>query len=112
MANVTPGSNELKRLGEKIRAARNNQSISLRQFAAQVELSPSYFSKVERGEALAGSHTYELICRKLGLDSSELLGEIGIIDSETQRLFEEQYRANASKVQGLLRKMAHKEEEG
>jgi transcriptional regulator with XRE-family HTH domain len=112
MAPLSPGSEELKRLGERIRTARTQQDISLRQFAAQVELSPSYFSKVERGEALAGSETYELICKRLGLEAKDLLGEIGLIDSETQRLFEEQYRENAAKVQGMLRKMADKKKGG
>lgn len=110
MAPLSPGSEQLKRLGERIRTARTERDISLRQFAALVNLSPSYFSKVERGEALAGSDTYELICGKLGLDSKELLGEIGLIDSETQHHFEELYRANAKELQGMLREMSKKKD--
>ncbi|MDX1971081.1 MAG: helix-turn-helix transcriptional regulator [Candidatus Sumerlaeia bacterium] len=99
---------KLKEFGEAIRTARLAQQISLRQFAQVVELSPSYYSKVERGEALAGSETYELICNKLGLDAKLFLPKIGLIDTETRRLFEEHYRANTEELTGFLRKMSEK----
>lgn len=108
MAPEQPTEKAMRRVGERIRAARLDRQISLRSFAAEMDLSPSYFSKVERGEALAGTTTYERICARLELDPKELLQDLGLIDSETQRLFEEQYRANAREVEGLLRKMAER----
>lgn len=106
MAKALPGSQELKRLGGEIRSAREARKISLRQFAPEVELSASYYSKVERGEVLAEISTYERICKALGLDPEKVFPKALVIDSEAVRLFEEAYRANAGAVKGELRKIA------
>ena len=36
--------------GKKVRAKRESMQISLRDFAKKIEISPTYLSKIERGE--------------------------------------------------------------
>lgn len=101
----------LRRVGERLRAARSAKNISLRQFAEKIDLTSSYYSKVERGEALAAVETYEAICRELGFDDPQtkgLITELGLMDSETRKAIEQEYRYNPSAVSDYFRKRAEK----
>lgn len=100
-----PGSKELKKIGEMIKQARQEKDVSLRKFAEELDLSPSYFSKLERGEALASNETYDKIWKALGLDDKVLAEVIGIVTPELQRLLAQAYSADAVKTEGMLRKI-------
>ena len=93
----------LQKVGERFRKERERQGVSLRQFSQQIGVSPSFYSKVERGEALAGIETYERIGESLGFEPQEILPQIGVIDSKTQELFRQLYRSNAVQLAGHLR---------
>lgn len=103
MARLSPGCEELTELGDKFMRTRMAQKISLRQFAIKIDLSPSFYSKIERAEQVASAEAYTRICNELKLDPETTLAKIGMVDSETQKEFEELYRAHAGSVKGLLR---------
>ncbi len=88
-----------------IKQARQEREISLRKFAEQLDLSPSYFNKLERGEALASNETYDKIWKALELDPGVLISEIGIVAPGLQRLCAEAYTADAVEVEGMLRRI-------
>ena len=56
---------------------------SLRQFARHLSLSPSYYSKIERGEVVASLETYEALFDALSMEKEPLLASLGMVDSET-----------------------------
>jgi transcriptional regulator with XRE-family HTH domain len=66
--------------GERIRAARLARGATLRTFARIIEISPTYLSKIERGE-LSPPATDKIlsIASNLGEDPDELLGLAGKI---------------------------------
>lgn len=105
-----PGSKELKKIGDMVKQARQEKSVSLRKLAEELELSPSYFSKLERGEALASNETYDKIWKALGLNHTVLAEVIGIVTPELQRLLAQAYSADAVQTEGMLRKII--EEQG
>lgn len=56
-----------KQLGREIRRARVASGVSLRTFAAKLGVSPSYWSKVERGEVASGD-LYAKAINRLSID--------------------------------------------
>lgn len=105
MESPRPGSKKLKKIGNMIKNARQDKGLTLRKFADELGLSPSYFSKLERGEALASNETYDKIWKALGLDPKLLADEIGMVNPEVQRLLAQAYATDAGKVEGLLRQI-------
>jgi len=86
-----------KRFGEVIRARREEMQITLRKFAALVEMSPTYLSKVERGEFPPPAEKKILaIARQLDLDSDELLGLAGRVASDVTKIIQKQPAEMAS----------------
>lgn len=64
-------------------ATDQNKGVSLRSFASQVGLEPSYLSKIERGvEAPPSEVTISRIAEALGEDSDMLLALAGKVSSE------------------------------
>ncbi|RZI95870.1 MAG: XRE family transcriptional regulator [Microbacterium sp.] len=61
-------------LGDRIRAARTAQGLSLRATAAQAEISPSLLSQVETGKVQPSVSTLYAIVSCLGLSLDEVLG--------------------------------------
>jgi transcriptional regulator with XRE-family HTH domain len=105
MSPAKPHSKELQQVGQLLRATRELKGISLRKFAAEIDVTPSYYSKLERGIMLAGNTTYERICEKLGLDSEEVLEKIGLVDSEFEQDAIKYYR----ELKGYLRRKKSRE---
>lgn len=99
-------SRPLREVGRQIREARLARRISIRKFAQLLEVSFSYLSKVERGEAIAGNATYERICELLDLNAEEMLAKIGLVDTEFEREVVEHYQ----EVKGFLRRMKKRKE--
>jgi len=66
--------------GERVRAARRAHGISLRAFASIIEISPTYLSKIERGELPPPATDRILsIASNLDEDGDELMGLAGKI---------------------------------
>lgn len=101
---------ELVATGKAIREARLKKRIGLRDFVKRLHISPSYYSKVERGLALASVFTYEYICEELELDAPALLAPLGLVDSMTRRLFEDLYREDPASMKAALEKLSGKDE--
>lgn len=109
MASNSPKAASLRKVGKVIREARKRRNLSLQNVSAAIGRTFSYFSKIERGEVIAGRETYENICDLLDLDKEELLPEIGLMTSD----FEEDVVKHYQEVKGFLRrKKATKEKKG
>jgi transcriptional regulator with XRE-family HTH domain len=80
-----------KRFGEVIRAHRQDLKITLRTFAAAVEMSPTYLSKVERGEfPPPAEKKIVAIAKRLKLNPDELLGLAGRVASDVTQIIQKQ----------------------
>ena len=66
-------------LGAHIRESREAKGTSLRKFAAEIGVSPTYLSKVETGAEKPAAPVVQRIAAALGLHSDELLGRAGKI---------------------------------
>ena len=60
-------------LGKRVRAARERSSLSLRELARRVGVSPSFMSQVELGRAAPSVGTLYAIARELGLSLDTLM---------------------------------------
>jgi transcriptional regulator with XRE-family HTH domain len=91
----------------KIREARHAKKMSLREFAQDVGLTTSYYTKVEGDRVRAAPETYWIICRALGFAKEEavtLVRDMGCVDPLTSRLFHELYERDPVAMLELLRK--------
>ncbi len=71
------------KFGKTVRNLRENREIGLRQFAKRVGMSPTYLSKVERGDFPPPSETkIRAIARELGQDEDALLSQAGRVSSD------------------------------
>src|SRR5688572_9049611 len=75
----------LSRFGDAVRNARVAKQISLRNLARAVAISPTYLSKVERGEfpAPADDKIFKL-ADELGCDADELFALAGRVAADVQ----------------------------
>jgi transcriptional regulator with XRE-family HTH domain len=62
-------------IGEKIRAAREKQSLSGRELAKRAQISPSFLSDIEKGRTKPSLDTLTAICHALGIGVATLLDE-------------------------------------
>ena len=86
--------------GATVRKEREAKSISLRKFAAMVNMSPTYLSKVERGEfPPPAEEKVVAIADALGQDRDELLALAGRVASDLDQIIQRQ----ATEMAGLLR---------
>ncbi len=65
-------------VGSSLRAARTEQSRTLRDVARQARVSLGYHSEVERGQKEASSELLNAICDALGLQLSALLSDVTV----------------------------------
>jgi transcriptional regulator with XRE-family HTH domain len=65
-------------VGSSLRAARTEQSRTLRDVARQARVSLGYLSEVERGQKEASSELLNAICDALGLQLSVLLSDVAV----------------------------------
>ena len=65
-------------VGSSLRAARTEQSRTLRDVARQARVSLGYLSEVERGQKEASSELLNAICDALGLQLSTLLSDVTV----------------------------------
>ncbi len=73
----------MKKFGATVRELRLQKQISLRKFAENVKVSPTYQSKVERDEfAPPGEDTVRRMAQFLEVDEDWLLGVAGKVSSD------------------------------
>jgi transcriptional regulator with XRE-family HTH domain len=104
-----------KRFGEVIRTRREELKITLRTFAATVEMSPTYLSKVERGEfPPPAEKKIVAIAKQLNLNPDELLGLAGRVASDVTQIIQKQpselanfLRAAGGLPKGELERIVH-----
>ena len=65
-------------VGSSLRAARTEQSRTLRDVAREARVSLGYLSEVERGQKEASSELLNAICDALGLELSALLSDVTV----------------------------------
>ncbi len=65
-------------VGSSLRAARTEQSRTLRDVAREARVSLGYLSEVERGQKEASSELLNAICDALGLQLSALLSDVTV----------------------------------
>ena len=63
-------------VGRSLRAARTEQSRTLRDVAREARVSLGYLSEVERGQKEASSELLNAICDALGLQLSALMSDV------------------------------------
>ena len=75
-------------VGRSLRAARTEQSRTLRDVAREARVSLGYLSDVERGQKEASSELLNSICEALGLQLSALMSDVTsqIASSEIAKL--------------------------
>lgn len=75
-------------VGGSLRAARTEQSRTLRDVAREARVSLGYLSEVERGQKEASSELLNSICQALGLQLSALMSDVTsqIASSEIAKL--------------------------
>lgn len=79
MKNAKPEDSQIsadehdKALGERLRAARLQQGLKLKDVAERTEMSIALISQVERGISSPSMRTLRAICRALGIDGASLL---------------------------------------
>ena len=75
-------------VGSSLRAARTEQSRTLRDVAREARVSLGYLSEVERGQKEASSELLNSICEALGLQLSALMSDVTsqIASSEIAKL--------------------------
>lgn len=82
--------NEPAQFGETIRGLREQKQISLRKFAETVGMSPTYLSKVERGEFPPPAEEKVLaIAAALQQDPDKLLALAGRVASDLTKIIQE-----------------------
>lgn len=90
-----------KKLGDRIRELREQSETykSLRQFAAALNKSPSWVSKVERNEEKPGDESLLLIAKLLRNDPAELFDLAQRLEPDVERGLATRY----AELSGLLR---------
>ncbi len=95
------------KFGDVIRELREAKDYSQRQFAIALDITPTYMSKIERGEFPPPSEeVIKKMSRLLGCDTDELLAHANKVDSELLAIIQN----SPQKYAGLLRKWAKKDE--
>jgi transcriptional regulator with XRE-family HTH domain len=80
----------VKTFGATVRKLREQQGISLRKFAEQVGISPTFVSKVERGEfAPPGEEKVRRMAQLLGQDEDAFLALAGKVSSDLPEIVQD-----------------------
>jgi transcriptional regulator with XRE-family HTH domain/quercetin dioxygenase-like cupin family protein len=69
-------------VGAGLRERRQAQGISLRQFARDLGVSPSFLSQIENGKSRPSVATLYMICSKLSVSVDELFAKTDVMDSD------------------------------
>jgi transcriptional regulator with XRE-family HTH domain len=89
--------------GNLIKQLREEKSLNQRQFAEMLKITPTYLSKIERGEfAPPSEEIIKNMAKLLNYNSDKLLAYADKIDSELENII----KSDPLKYAGLLRQRA------
>ena len=92
--------------GQRVRALREQAGISQRQFAFALDITPTYMSKIERGEFPPPSEAViKNMANMLKVDCDELLAYADKVDSELLKIIKDE----PQKYAALLRQWKQKD---
>lgn len=94
-------------LGGRIREARLARSRGLRDFARELEITPSYLSDIENDRRVPAEPVLQTLAAKLDLDFDELMSLGGRLGEETER-----YVRRYPEAARLFRRMAEEQLKG
>jgi|SRR4029453_13429385 transcriptional regulator with XRE-family HTH domain len=95
---------EEEQFGPKIRIWREEKEIGLRRFADLVGMSPTYLSKIERGDfPPPGEEKIKAIAKELGRDADELLALAGRVASDLEEIIQQKPREMATFLRAARR---------
>jgi len=88
----------IKQFGKKVREMRESQGISLRKFAAKLDITPTYLSKLERLEITnaPSEQVISLMAKELNTDFEELMILAGRIPAELPDIISQRPREMAA----------------
>ena len=91
--------------GEKVKELREKKGISQRQFALALDITPTYMSKIERGEFPPPAEAViKNMAKMLEVSSNDLLLYADKVDSDLIEII----KRNPDKCEALLRQWAKK----
>ena len=83
--------------GERVRSLRETQGIGLREFAKSIGISPTYLSKIERGELVPPiEDKVRAMAKALGQNEDELLALTGRLSADLPEIIRKQPREMAA----------------
>lgn len=77
-----PDRDQLRAFGEYVRAQRKLAQVSQRHLARSAGFSDSYLSQLERGMYMPSAKAVRALADAIGVPSSLLLAQLGLIDEE------------------------------
>jgi transcriptional regulator with XRE-family HTH domain len=96
--------------GELIRRERYLGDMSLRSLARIVRRSPSYLSKLERGQVVASAELYVSICEAVGIKNTrEILDDLGVMDPKTRELAGRAFRIDPAAFRAAVHEINTRE---
>jgi XRE family aerobic/anaerobic benzoate catabolism transcriptional regulator len=99
---ITPQSLLIKRLSERVRAARKTAGIPRRELSERSGVSPRYLAQLESGEGNISVLLLERVATALGLKIEDFLSDGGPLSEDTLRVAR-LYQASSASVQGRVR---------
>ena len=79
---------EMKKLGEYLKRLREEINLSLRDVTRETGLTPSYLSKIEKGDSFStlSIHTFLKLSKFYNIPIGALLKEAGLVDTDEYEL--------------------------
>lgn len=96
MTGTSPGSEQLKSLGDFIRAQRKSAEMSLRELAERAGVSNPYISQIERGLHEPSMRVMRSISKALNLPLDTLLVRAGLLDEDPEAAAEATAKVEAA----------------
>lgn len=84
------GTRQDRSLGQRIRAARVDQGLTLRELARRIQRAPSYLNDIEYDRRVPSEGVLREICRVLGLDFDVMLSSAGRLGEDAERYLKRQ----------------------
>jgi len=75
----------MQTLGDRIRAARVDAGLGLRELARRLEKAPSYLSDIENDRRVPSEEVLHALSHELGLDFDELMAMAGRFGEQAER---------------------------
>jgi transcriptional regulator with XRE-family HTH domain len=75
----------MQTLGDRVRAARIQAGLSLRELARRLEKAPSYLSDIENDRRVPSEEVLQALSGELGLDFDELMALAGRFGAQAER---------------------------